>query len=98
MLPDAPPVAETVKSASPYVLVDRALNVITCGSLGMKVNPDLTAVESKVEISISPVVPLSTTAVTVFPSTMLKDFAALPPKVTPVAHSKLVPVMVTVSS
>ena len=94
--PDAPPVADTVKGASPYVLAVSALNVITWGCLGINVNPALEAVESCVNTSTSPEVPLPTTAVIVLASTIVNDVALVPPNETPVAQSKFVPVIVTV--
>ena len=56
----------------------------------------LVAVPAGVITEIFPEVPVPTTAVKVVDDTTLKDVAAVPPKVTPVAPVRFVPVIVTV--
>ena len=56
----------------------------------------LVAVPTALVTAILPEVPSPTTALMVVLSTIVKEAAAVPPKLTPVAPIKLLPVIVTV--
>ena len=64
--------------------------------VGVWPNPSIEAVPVKVVTVIVPVEPAAITAVMVVEDTILKDVTGIPPMVTAVVRSRLVPVRVTV--
>jgi len=104
---DAASVPPNFTEVAPVKLVPLIVTFIPCAPLlgvndeivgaAMKVNPPSTALPPGVVTETFPEEPVATTAVTVVELTTLKDVAAVPPKLTAVAPSKSVPVMVTVA-
>ena len=94
VVPAAVTVKEAVAPSHTAVEIGCGKMVIVFGTVIVKAE-SLIAVPPEVITEIFPDVPVPTTAVIVVADTTVNDVAAIPPKVTPVAPVKFVPVTVT---
>ncbi len=86
-----------IVTVAPKPAVAGEKEVIAGGAGVVKVNPASVPVPPGLVTETFPLAPDDTTAVMLVEDTILKDAAAVPPKLTAVAPEKLVPVIVTVA-